>query len=320
MRYLLLEPDQLDRREWESLLSDSPAASIYHTAEWAGLWPAAFKGFRAWFAVAADGEGYLAGLPALARGRWPVVRIYSMPMGTYGGMVARPGLSGRAEDHCRRLLATLQRLRPCLTELVDFEERLGFLAKHGFQRRQARTHIADLEAHRRQSKQKTKRGAIQSAKRGVEVKELTREAELGRCYELLVKRDRGYGQTTKYPPEFLKRLWKDLQPLGRAQIGLAVHESRIIGFAANLCYDRTLTYWDGASDPEFKSLRPADALIQAAMAWGLEKGCRWFNLGGSPPGAQGLMRFKESWGGQAREYGVYTRQAGWYKTLSGWRR
>lgn len=320
MRFELLGPGALDRKEWDDLVRHSPGGSVYQTADWAELWPTAFPHFRAIFAVGVEDGRYQAGIPAVARGRFPLARAFSMPMGTYGGMLLRRGLAGRAEDYFRGLSGTLGRIRPCLTEIVDYNGRHGFLARHGFRRCEARTHLVDLEAHKSLSRQKTKRGAVQSARRGVEVRDLRDEAELDRCRSLLEQRDRAFGQAPKYPPEFLRQLWKRMAPLGRARIGLAVRDSEIIGFTVDLAYGDTVTYWDGASDPERRLLRPADALIQATIDWGLRRGCRWLNLGGSPPGAGGLVRFKENWGGQAREYGVYTRHAWWFGALSGLRR
>lgn len=312
--------EELDRGQWDSLLEESPGASIYHTAEWAGLWPAAFPFFRAVFAVASQAGRYLAGMPAVVRGRFPLARAYSMPMGTYGGLLARQGLAVRSEDHFAGLMGAIRALRPCLSEVVDFEGRHAFLAKHSFAQRQAKTQLVDLAAHRELSKQKTKRGAVQSAKRGVVVRDLIEEADLASCHRLLEERDRGYGQPGKYPLAFFQKLWRDLAPLGRARIGLATIDSRIIGFTADLAYGDTVTYWDGATMPEHRSLRPADALIRATIDWGLGKGCRWLNLGGSPPGADGLVRFKENWGGQERSYPVYTKQARWFRAMAGLRR
>lgn len=302
------------------MLQESPGASIYHTAEWAGLWPAAFPFYRAVFAVALQAGRYLAGMPAVIRGRFPLARAYSMPMGTYGGLLARPGLKGRTEDRFAGLMGALRTLKPCLIEVVDFEGRHAFLAKHGCVSRQARTHLVDLEAHRRLSKQKTKRGAVQSSKRGVVVRDLIDEADLAYCHRLLAERDRGFGQAVKYPLDFFQKLWRDLAPLGRARIGLAIIDSRIIGFTVDLAFGDTVIYWDGATESEYRNLRPADALIRATIDWGLGKGCRWLNLGGSPPGAEGLVRFKENWGGQERSYPVYTNQAWWFRAMAGFRR
>lgn len=319
MRYRLLNLDDLDRGQWESLLGESPGVSIFHTVEWSGLWPTAFPFFRTVFAVAEEKGRYLAGMPAVVRGRFPLARIYSMPMGTYGGLLVRSGLAIRAEDHFLGLMGALDKLRPCLVEIVDFERRQVFLSKHGFVQRQAKTHMVDLPAQRGLSKQKTKRGAVQSAQRGVAVRDLTNEADLAHCHRILIIRDQGYGQRTKYPLAFFQRLWRDLAPSGRARIGLAVFENTIIGFTVDLAYGDTVTYWDGATLPQFRHLRPADALIQATIEWGLRKNCRWLNLGGSPSGADGLVRFKEGWGGQERGYPVYTKQAWWFKTISGLR-
>lgn len=320
MRFELISQERLDRAQWEELAAGSPGATVYLTAEWAGLWPAAFPHFRAFFAVGIEEGRYQAGMPLVVRGSFPLARAYSMPMGTYGGMLVRRGLVGRAGDYLAGLMGCARRLAPCLVEVADFDGRQEFLGRLGFARREARTHVVDLRARRGLSRQKTKRGAVQSAGRGLAVRELSGEAELEDCRRLQEQRDRGYGQAAKYPPGFLGLLWRRLGPLGRSRIAVAVHDSRIVGFCAGLAYGDTATYWDGASDPEFRRLRPADALIQSTVDWGLGLGCRWLNLGGSPPGAEGLVRFKESWGGVERVYAVYSKQAWWFKAARGLRR
>ena len=238
-----------------------------------------------------------------------------MPMGGYGGLLLRSDIKLRAGDCFGRMREAVCRLQPCLWEIVDFEGRMGYLVGYGFQRRRAATHVLDLKEQESRSRQKTKRGAVQSAKRGVEIKEIEDEDHLKACYCLLQQRDRAYGQNTKYPYEFFRNIWKELAAKGYARIALAISQERIIGFSIDLFHDDTAVYWDGASHPEFRSLRPADALIQAAITWALKRGGRWLNLGGSPPEAQGLVRFKENWGGRMREYDVYRRQSVWFNLL-----
>ncbi len=312
MRYRLLGEKEIDRVQWGQLLEHSPGSTVYHTAEWAELWSSSFPYFRAAFAVVQDDGRYLAGLPLVLRGCYPLIRIYSMPMGGYGGLLVRSDAPGRAEDYFGGLKKIVDRLRPCFWQMVDFENRMGFLVKHRFSRDVVVTQLVDLEAYRGISRQRTKRGAVQSSRRGVEVVDLEDEEQLESGYRLLGFRDESYGQRTKYPYRFFQGLWRNLAPRGLARMAVARHQGKTIGFIVDLFYRDTAIYWDGASHPEFRSLRPADALIQATIGWGLSKGMRWLNLGASPPGAQGLERFKKSWGGQVREYYVFTRQAPWF--------
>lgn len=269
---------------------------------------------RAGFALAVAGQRYHYGLPLVFKGRYPFLRIYSLPQGGYGGLLYRPQDGQRAEAGFAGLFAIIARLHPCFWEVVDFEGRMDFLSRLGFERHEAWTHIVDLEKFAGLSRQKQKRGAVQAQKRGLRISPPADVQELRAAYELLLLRDRRYGQATKYPLAFYELIRERLVPPNLARLDLARDsEDRIIGFMVSLVDGRNIIYWDGASHPDFLQLRPADALMQHVINWGIESGYRWLNLGGSPPGALGLIRFKEHWGGRPRRYYLYRRTNLLYK-------
>ncbi|HLG94583.1 MAG TPA: hypothetical protein VI546_07085, partial [candidate division Zixibacteria bacterium] len=60
----LLELSELDRPRWEELLSVSPTATFFHTAEWAQLWEESYTFFNSYFLVEVAPDGsYQSGLP-----------------------------------------------------------------------------------------------------------------------------------------------------------------------------------------------------------------------------------------------------------------
>jgi len=293
---------------------------VYHTADWAGLWEDSFAKFRARFIVCSDADGYLAGLPLALRGRRPLARAFSLPMGTYGGLIVRPGQEARARELAAAVEQEMGRLGPSLVELTDFSGSQHYLADMGYGVRTATTHIVELETHRTRPRSRMKRGAVQSAQRGLSVRDLGSEAELERCYRLLQERDREFGQATKYPIAFLRGIWQGMAARGLAQFRVAAAGQRIAGFMINLLSKQDIIYWDGASGREDSALRPADALYADAIGWGLANGYRRLNLGGSPPGAGGLVSFKERWGGKPYIYRIYSKKTWWYKSLERLRR
>ncbi|MGH8004177.1 MAG: hypothetical protein ACRECJ_05590, partial [Limisphaerales bacterium] len=75
----LLELSELDRQKWEELLSASPAATFFHTADWAQLWEESYSFFKSYFLVDVSSDGaYRAGLP-FVRARKGLDNYYSMP-------------------------------------------------------------------------------------------------------------------------------------------------------------------------------------------------------------------------------------------------
>jgi lipid II:glycine glycyltransferase (peptidoglycan interpeptide bridge formation enzyme) len=162
---------------------------------------------------------------------------------------------------------------------------------------------------------KTKRGAIQAEKKGVQVSPFLSTGQIKECYELVKKRDKRYGlKRSKYPLGLYESIWNTFESGKELLWRIASIENRIIAFQINFLFKDTIYYWEGASELEALPLRPNDALFSDTIQWGISQGYRFLNFGGSPQGAEGLVRFKQAWGGEKKDYTIYVKKRLWYKT------
>ncbi|HVP37383.1 MAG TPA: GNAT family N-acetyltransferase, partial [Terriglobales bacterium] len=180
----------------------------------------------------------------------------------------------------------------------------------------AYTHILDLSKYMDDPVHKTKRGAIQAEKKGVKVEPLSSVEKIKDCYNLVLKRDKKHGlKRSKFPLGLYQNIWSIFETGKDLRWSIATADEQIIAFQINFLFKDTIYYWEGASLPEALNQRPNDALFSDIIQWGISQGYKYLNLGGSPEDAEGLVRFKEAWGGEKREYLIYSKKKFWYRTL-----
>jgi len=316
MKFKLLYLGELEENKWEELLLHSPSSSFYHKSSWAKLWFSSFVYFTPLFMVYLDEKGdYLAGFPFILSDKYRLKRAYSMPFGTYGGLVSRERLSA---EEVRRLHVKiedeLKNLKVISTEVIDFSGNQNSLSECGYKRVRGYTHILDLSEYMANPAHRTKRGAIQAEKKGAKVVSLSSAEKIGDCYKLVQKRDKGFGlKRSKYPLGLYENIWNILAPEKELLWNVATIEDQIIAFQINFLFKDTIYYWEGAAKPETLHLRPNDALFKDTIQWGISQDYRYYNLGGSPKKAEGLVRFKEAWGGEKKDYLIYSKKRLWYK-------
>jgi len=317
MGFKLLYLGELEEKKWETFVFDSPFSTFYHKSSWAKVWFSSFVYFTPLFMVYSDERGdYIAGFPFILSDKYRLKRVYSMPFGTYGGLLVKENL---VAEEVRRLYDKIEskfkKLKVISTEVIDFYRNQNSLSKYGYKAVKGYTHILDLSKYVANPLHKVKRGAIQAEKKGVKVTSLSSAERIRDCYELVQKRDKGLGlKKSKYPLGLYENIWNILASEKELLWRVATIEDRIIAFQINYLFKDTIYYWEGASKLEALHLRPNDALFKDTIQWGISQGYRYYNLGGSPKNAEGLVRFKEAWGGERKDYLIYSKKTFWYKT------
>ncbi|MDP3024170.1 MAG: GNAT family N-acetyltransferase [candidate division Zixibacteria bacterium] len=316
MGFELLYLADLDEQKWEELLFNSPYSTFYHKSAWAKLWFSSFVYFTPLFLVYSGENGeYKTGFPFILSDKYRLKRAYSMPFGTYGGMILSKELSSEeAEELYRKIDEELRKLKLASVEVIDFFGQQKNLSQYGYNAVKAYTHLLDLSKYMDDPVHKTKRGAIQAEKKGVKVEPLSSVEKIRDCYSLVLERDKRHGlKRSKFPLGLYENIWNILKSGEELRWSVATVDEQTIAFQINFLYKNTIYYWEGASLSEALNLRPNDALFSDTIQWGISQGYRYFNLGGSPEKAEGLVRFKEAWGGERKDYLIYSKKKFWYK-------
>jgi len=229
-------------------------------------------------------------------------------MGTYGGPVCANPHSKQLDDfmsQASRRLSTFHRLR---IQIVDFWNQFPFLGERGFERLTASTQLIELS--RIDLKEiMSKRGFQQAEKKGVRARRIQDEKEARICYGLYLQTC----QRHRISPKYAELFYLNIFNLGREADWLvwwvAEFDNKLLGYQINFRFKDQFYLWDAGSDPEYLNLRGNDLLMGESLRFCNEKGISTFNLGGSPPGAEGLVHFKEQWGGSKKEYFIYERKS-----------
>jgi CelD/BcsL family acetyltransferase involved in cellulose biosynthesis len=97
------------------------------------------------------------------------------------------------------------------------------------------------------------------------------------------------------PLEFFERIRKAFAPTGALRIALALLDGRPVAGAVYLVWGDTVYYKFGASQAEFLSLRPNDALHWQLIRWAHQRGLRTLDWGLSDLDQPGLCAYKRNW-------------------------
>jgi lipid II:glycine glycyltransferase (peptidoglycan interpeptide bridge formation enzyme) len=89
---------------------------------------------------------------------------------------------------------------------------------------------------------------------------------------------------------------------------LAVEKEKIAAYMITFAFKKQVYFWDAASDLETLNLRPNDLLMGHSLSWAQSNNYENFNLGSTPAGSEGVVKFKEEWGGKLKSYPVYVKR------------
>jgi hypothetical protein len=312
MDFRVIDRKSLDVTEWNRL---SLKGSFFQTVMWADVCVRGLPADRIGVGAAAvffcgyDGERIVAGFPAIITKRFGVSSFDSMPNNTYGSALFDEGLpeetQARFIDHVATFLDGRRFSRITIT---DFDGRL----KHGDRIKlrcdRSFTHIIgidsidEFEPHRR-----IKRDLRTGAKADTEIVLINDRGDIDGFYRLYRQTERRHGRRR---PLYRRGFFHALADVmaGSDMLywpGLMV-EGRMVASQINFIYGDTLINWRVVSDYEWRRYKPNQILLYDAIEKAAARGVTKINLGASPPDADGLIAYKERWGGTKVEFDIYS--------------
>ena len=294
-----------DPAAWDALVAESDTATVFHTSAWARLWIAEWPGARWEAVVLPDGSGYAGALGLIIHDGPFGRRVLSMPYGTYGGPVVRRGHPDPSA--VRRLLLEgygqlVRHAWVMLSELTWFEGRRDELSAD-LVATDGSTHVRPLTPdfggllsalpHSIRSRVR------QAEEHGLTVRPITDARGVRAYHALAVRTVRRLGGLPK-PLSLYQRIFRSLVPEGMARYHLVEHRGQPVAGSLHFTYRGSALNWLTVSDDRKLDLRPNHLLIARVMEELCTAGYHEYNLGGSPPDAEGLIKFKEAWGGTRR--------------------
>jgi CelD/BcsL family acetyltransferase involved in cellulose biosynthesis len=309
-----------DASAWDDLVAASPAATVFHTSAWAKLWTEEGRDARWEAIVVPDRSGYAGGIGAIVRRRGIFRTVESMPFGTYGGPIVRQGhpdpsgvrrllLESYAARAARRLVAR-SRLTWYQGIAGEFPESL--------RPEESITHVlplgTDYEQVAKGFSPSTRRLVRQSDESALSIRVVEKAEDLRVFYEIAVETVRRRGGTPK-PYSLYEGILRQLVPAGLARYHLVLHEGGAVAASLHLFHQGAAVSWLPVSRESAWHLRPNNYLIASLLETLCGAGYLEYNFGATPPGASGLVRFKEGWGARPRSVLIAERRSALHRRL-----
>lgn len=277
------------------------AGSFYHEPAWARALHEAF-GFRVTFVTARDQSGALAGVLPLAevRALTGARRLVSLPFSYAAGPVATTPAADSALAAAARALAAERHV--ARVELkrdgTVGEPTGGFSRVRRYAAYRLDTRGGEGAVWQRLHASSTRRGIRKAEREGVRVERSEDAGDWRTMAELQARTSHRHGLPAP-PPTFFTVQCRALQALGLADLYIARGPNGDPAGAVVLWKGaRSWIYAFGPASPGALELRPTHALLWRAVRDAAAAGVG-FDFGRAAPEQDGLVQFKERWGGVA---------------------
>jgi CelD/BcsL family acetyltransferase involved in cellulose biosynthesis len=301
-------------RGWNDLVASDPAATFFHTADWARLLCDSGIGVGEEY-LCVEEEGRLtAGIPSVSVRRGPFRVVASMPLGTYGGLVLRDGSPTAAADALvDAWLRQAGRVDVAAAHLMDESGRTKG-APSGFSRHTEQAHRIALDqgydvvwsGFRPSARNKVRK----AEKAGVLVRRADSEKDFLEYHDMLLECSERWGEKCIFGRGFFAAL-SGLDG-DAVQMWLAEHEGRTIGGDLNFVMHGRIMNWGNVSRERARSLAPNNLLHAFSMRAGIEAGCVTYDLGSSA-GIEGVDSFKSAFGTTLVPMERLSSEKAWYR-------
>ncbi len=285
---------------------------FFQGPSWLRVWNA-LQGFECGLLILREGAGLVGCFPFCTRERFGFRECYSMPMGTYGGAVARPDIrchvSGAFARWCRD--SRFSRIN-----VVEFAAELSEpLAS--FKTRPRMTQVLDLgrstESLYEGLSDHHKRRLKKAGRFEYEIRSVNDESDVHKYFHVMEASVDRRGVHTRYDLDFYLALLQHVAPDELIWRLLFVDSKPCVG---HICFRKNdeIMSWDGCSNRLGRATSVNYSLYWHNIREFSEHGCASFNFGTSPVGVESVVSFKTGWGATDVKYHEYDRQTLIYRT------
>lgn len=285
--------DPLKEAQWDLWTASNPAASFFHSSQWARVLRASY-GHESHYLAETDGERPCALLPILEvnsslKGR----RGVALPFSDECGLLCFNGADGR-----RLIDAALELGRQRQWKYFELRGDIPIDPCPNHWRSYA-GHAVDLTVGADKlfvNLESSVRRAIRKAEKAGVIARVLDTIEATRAFYALHCRTRRKHGVPPQPIAFFLNLHEHAFQQGKGFIVAAEHEGRTIAASVFVHHGKNALYKFGASDRTSLRLRANDLVMWEAMKWYATRCYSVLSMGRTALGNDGLRRFKRGFG------------------------
>ena len=279
--------------QWNDTLLGCGQSTVFHTANWARLLAECYGYHPAYFTLSEQGA---------FKGCLPVMEVHSMLTGRRGVSLSFADCCGALargpEDFGLLFDSVLELGRMSGWRYVEFRGE-PYLAKELPARAYA-DHCIELSLDERlmhsRLRENTARNIRKAQKKGVAV-EICRSLQgVREFYRLHCLTRKRHGMPPQ-PVHFFEKLHEHVIAQGLGFTALARHGETCVAGIICLYFGSNALYKYGASDESFQQLRANNLVMWESIRRCAQEGFSSFGLGRTDLDNEGLLAFKEGWGG-----------------------
>jgi ribosomal protein S18 acetylase RimI-like enzyme len=313
MRYEVTSLRELCPNAYQSLLDASPLATVFHSLEWLRVYEEFSPTTRQYMVCAWHGPDLVAAMPVTVFSRLGAIAVFSSGFSAYGGPVARPDCpQGVVDRVCEVFVRRFLRWHTVMAAVQDFGDVCGSLASHGFRRSPSFTHLINLPHTPGEleglwpAPAKYRKAMRRVGYAGIRV-ELAASLQDFEASQKLISSHYVMQGRRPYPQQLYEAIQRLVAEGTNFRLFVAKKDGCVVGALLCVFALRRAFGWWLAVMPQYKAYQVSDALWDAAVRKAIEEGCDYMDMGASPSDRDGIVIFKEKWGGRKREFPTYSR-------------
>jgi lipid II:glycine glycyltransferase (peptidoglycan interpeptide bridge formation enzyme) len=310
--------EDVNEKEWNSVVYNSKHGSIFHTIDWVNLLE---KEYGKKVLIGAWLNGNLVGVFPSILGNRDFFTTYTF---TKHIRSFRLGCDHGAPisivDDPKIITGLLFKFQEIAKKVADkativtpfdwnYESELEAL---GFKKRIASTFIVDLRKSREELwsnlERNVRRKVRNAIKRGLTVRFAKNRYEMEKYHELRLDTARRQGLDPDLRSKtFYYNVWDKLRRKRLVKILFVEFNGEIISGAVILLFKKMITGFCSVTHTKYRTYQPHSLLNWHIIEWGNNEGFEYFDLGGGLYN-QNLYRFKKKWGGDLNSYYIFSKE------------
>lgn len=297
MPVTLYTEKDLPRDRWERLCGDS----LLNTPRFLSLWKG-MGGYPLYIVDEVD-DTFRAGLAGIVFGKGILRRFESHPRNLPGGMLYSPDVETEDRpDIISGLLDRLSRESFLRSVITPFD---GTLAYERIDTRKYESHLVDLNDDSFVYRKNLQEHLKAAERRGAKVTEVSADDDTDAVVRLYGESVRKHSTVNTISAEFLRSLHEYSLCDERLLMLKAEIEGKIIGIRISFVERDRIINWQMLLDREYLHYKPGHLIMQRTLEIAREKNLAWMDMGSGPADSESLKKYKENWGGVAREKKYY---------------
>ena len=300
--------DKQELSEWNSVLDESPNATLFHTMEWLSFLETTFHLKKLPLGIYEDGQ-MVGVFPALLTRKGPF-KILGSPLTGWGTPYMGPVIETDRLDEVMGVFDDLTNsLKVDYVEVGFRQVELSLPSMGKYVRQQVDTHILELEGTVDKAWSRLKpqcRNHIRSAtKNGVKIMEVEDRSWVEEFYPMLVQSFMRSRLVPSKSKEFYYNMWDFLRPAGRLKVLFAEYKGKRTAYGVFLMYRNTVYCHSAATPSEYNKLSSNNLLQWHLIKWAAASGFQIYDMVGK--GIPSIDQFKASFGSHVAWYPRYCR-------------